>query len=196
MRSWIMMVTMATVTAKAAIPARMAQTRRIRSSIMARISYDFDGKLGRRQHRDRGGVVEEVQLASNIERPRRLVTLQRDGAEFVVSFYPEDIVVFRHTEPNARSEDVHLPSVADHRRQLGLGRYGHEQLDHVEWLRCHSVVSAALVSSGLRFSARCLVVLVEHKQPHGRGKVARRTLRIDVGDQLGPGYAATCGDIV
>jgi hypothetical protein len=46
-------------------------------------------------------VVEEVQLASNIERPRRLVTLQRDGAEFVVSFYPEDIVVFRHTEPNA-----------------------------------------------------------------------------------------------
>ena len=40
-------------------------------------------------------------MASTIERPRRLVTLQRDGAEFVVSFYPEDIVVFRHTEPNA-----------------------------------------------------------------------------------------------
>ena len=59
-----------------------------------------------------------------------------------------------------------------------------------------SVVSAGLVSSGLRFSARCLVVLVEHKQPHGRGKVARRTLRVDVGDQLGPGYAATCGDIL
>jgi hypothetical protein len=46
-------------------------------------------------------VVKEVQLATGIERPRRLVTLQRDGAEFVVSFYPEDIVVFRHTEPNA-----------------------------------------------------------------------------------------------
>ena len=30
-----------------------------------------------------------------------MVTLQRDGAEFVVSFDPEDIVVFRHTEPNA-----------------------------------------------------------------------------------------------
>jgi hypothetical protein len=33
--------------------------------------------------------------------PRRLVTLQRDGIDFVVSFYPEGIVVFRHTEPNA-----------------------------------------------------------------------------------------------
>jgi hypothetical protein len=40
-------------------------------------------------------------LASDIEHPRRLVTLQRDGAEFVVSFYPENIVVFRHSEPNA-----------------------------------------------------------------------------------------------
>jgi hypothetical protein len=30
-----------------------------------------------------------------------MVTLQGDGAEFVVSFDPEDIVVFRHTEPNA-----------------------------------------------------------------------------------------------
>jgi hypothetical protein len=33
--------------------------------------------------------------------PKRLVTLQRDGAESVVSFYRENIVVFRHTEPNA-----------------------------------------------------------------------------------------------
>ena len=40
-------------------------------------------------------------MASDIEHPRRLVTLQRDGAEFVVSFYPENIVVFRHSEPNA-----------------------------------------------------------------------------------------------
>jgi hypothetical protein len=40
-------------------------------------------------------------LASDIEHPRRLVTLQRDGDEFVVSFYPENIVVFRHSEPNA-----------------------------------------------------------------------------------------------
>ena len=46
-------------------------------------------------------MVEEVHLAAGIERPRRLVTLQRDGADFGVSFYPEDIVVFRHTEPNA-----------------------------------------------------------------------------------------------
>jgi hypothetical protein len=34
-----------------------------------------------------------------IDRPRRLVTLRRDGNEFVVLFYPEDIVVFRHDEP-------------------------------------------------------------------------------------------------
>jgi hypothetical protein len=38
------------------------------------------------------------------ETPRRLVTLQREGAEFVVSFNPQDIVVFRHTEPNALLE--------------------------------------------------------------------------------------------
>jgi hypothetical protein len=38
-------------------------------------------------------------LASDIERLKRLVTLQRDGTEFVISFYPEDIVVFRHKEP-------------------------------------------------------------------------------------------------
>jgi hypothetical protein len=40
-------------------------------------------------------------MASDTESPRRTVTLQRDGAEFVISFYPENIVVFRHTEPIA-----------------------------------------------------------------------------------------------
>ena len=30
-----------------------------------------------------------------------MVTLRRDGDDFVVLFYPEDIVVFRHNEPNA-----------------------------------------------------------------------------------------------
>ena len=40
----------------------------------------------------------EVQSASNIDRPKRLVTLRRDGDDFVVAFYPEDAVVFRHTE--------------------------------------------------------------------------------------------------
>jgi hypothetical protein len=58
MRSWIMMVTMTPVTAIAAIPAGMAQTRRIRSSMMGGSSYDLDGKLGRRQHRG-----EEVQVS-------------------------------------------------------------------------------------------------------------------------------------
>jgi hypothetical protein len=38
-------------------------------------------------------------LASNVERPKRLVTLRRDGNDFVVAFYPEDVVVFRHVEP-------------------------------------------------------------------------------------------------
>jgi hypothetical protein len=40
-------------------------------------------------------------LASDIDRPKRLVTLRRDGDDFVVTFYPEDAIVFRHTEPNA-----------------------------------------------------------------------------------------------
>lgn len=37
----------------------------------------------------------------SIDRPKRLVTLRRDGDDFVVLFYPEDIVVFRHTDPQA-----------------------------------------------------------------------------------------------
>jgi hypothetical protein len=40
-------------------------------------------------------------LASGMEHPKRLVTLRRDGDDFVVTFYPEDAIVFRHTEPNA-----------------------------------------------------------------------------------------------
>jgi hypothetical protein len=38
-------------------------------------------------------------LASDVERPKRLVTLRRDGNDFVVAFYPEDVIVFRHVEP-------------------------------------------------------------------------------------------------
>ena len=38
-------------------------------------------------------------MASDVERPKRLVTLRRDGSDFVVAFYPEDVVVFRHVEP-------------------------------------------------------------------------------------------------
>jgi hypothetical protein len=40
-------------------------------------------------------------LASGMEHPKRLVTLRRDGDDFVVTFYAEDAIVFRHTEPNA-----------------------------------------------------------------------------------------------
>jgi hypothetical protein len=38
-------------------------------------------------------------LAFGIERPKRLVTLRRDGDDFVVTFYPEEIVMFRHADP-------------------------------------------------------------------------------------------------
>ena len=38
-------------------------------------------------------------MASDIERPKRLVTLRRVGDDFAVLFYPEDVVVFRHNEP-------------------------------------------------------------------------------------------------
>ena len=38
-------------------------------------------------------------MSSSVDRPKRLVTLRRDDADFVISFYPEDTVVFRHIEP-------------------------------------------------------------------------------------------------
>jgi hypothetical protein len=38
-------------------------------------------------------------VSSSVDRPKRLVTLRRDDADFVISFYPEDTVVFRHVEP-------------------------------------------------------------------------------------------------
>jgi hypothetical protein len=37
--------------------------------------------------------------SAGIDRPRRLVTLRQDGEDFIVLFYPEEIVVFRHHEP-------------------------------------------------------------------------------------------------
>ena len=37
-------------------------------------------------------------MSSGPEGPRRRVTLRREGDDFVVLFYPEDIVVFRHTD--------------------------------------------------------------------------------------------------
>ncbi len=38
---------------------------------------------------------------TSIEHPKRLVTLRHDGDSFVVSFYPENVIVFRHFEPFA-----------------------------------------------------------------------------------------------
>ena len=37
-------------------------------------------------------------MDSVLARPKRLVTLRRDGDDFVVALYPEDPVVFRHNE--------------------------------------------------------------------------------------------------
>jgi hypothetical protein len=46
------------------------------------------------------GISAEIPMTS-IENPKRLVTLRRDGDSFVVSFYPENVIVFRHIEPFA-----------------------------------------------------------------------------------------------
>ena len=37
-------------------------------------------------------------MDSVLARPKRLVTLRRNGGDFVVAFYSEDLVVFRHNE--------------------------------------------------------------------------------------------------
>ena len=37
-------------------------------------------------------------MDSVLARPKRLVTLRRDGDDFVVAFYPEDLVALRHSE--------------------------------------------------------------------------------------------------
>jgi hypothetical protein len=41
----------------------------------------------------------EAPLTAVVDPPKRLVTLQRDDIDFVMSFHPEDVVVFRHSEP-------------------------------------------------------------------------------------------------
>jgi len=35
------------------------------------------------------------------DKPRRLVSLRRDGKDFVVAFQPEDTIVFRNGDPAA-----------------------------------------------------------------------------------------------
>jgi hypothetical protein len=40
-------------------------------------------------------------MTPDIDRAKRLVTLRPDGGDFVVTLYPEDAIVFRHTEPRA-----------------------------------------------------------------------------------------------
>ena len=66
----------------------------------------------RAPHRERAGWL------SGIERPKRLVTPRLDGDDFVVSFYPEDAVVFRHTERNPPPRKM---CSFLHQRQLGVG---------------------------------------------------------------------------
>jgi hypothetical protein len=52
-------------------------------------------------------------LASDIDRPKRLVTLQRDDADFVVTFYPEDVVVFRHNALRKVCTGLHWKIISD-----------------------------------------------------------------------------------
>jgi hypothetical protein len=46
-----------------------------------------------------------------------LVTLRRDGEDFVVAFYPEDIVVFRNPDPQALRKNFGGKSLAIQRPQ-------------------------------------------------------------------------------
>ena len=41
-------------------------------------------------------------MTSDLNHPKRLVTLRREGEDFGVSFHPVDIVVFRNADPHAR----------------------------------------------------------------------------------------------
>jgi hypothetical protein len=67
------------------------------------------------------GISEEGPLASGMVHPRRLVTLQPDDADFVVTFYPENLVVFRHAESNALRKV--WASMEDHQRRLERERH-------------------------------------------------------------------------
>ena len=67
-------------------------------------------------------------MASDIERPKRLVTLQRDGAEFVVSFYPDDTVVLA----DFASEGLRYASMENHQRRFECERHDARCLLRVE----------------------------------------------------------------
>jgi hypothetical protein len=63
---------------------------------------------------------ERFKLTSDLDHPKRSVTLRREGEDFVVSFYPEDIVVFRNARSSCASKDVHFSSLENHQRYSGL----------------------------------------------------------------------------
>ena len=67
-------------------------------------------------------------MASDIEPPKRLVTLQRDGAEFVVSFYPDDTVVLA----DCASEGLRYASMENHQRRFECERHDARCLLRVE----------------------------------------------------------------
>ena len=62
-------------------------------------------------------------MSSNIDRPKRLVTLRRDDTDFVISFYPEDTIMFRHVEPFSLRRVCEGASLEDHKRRLQCERY-------------------------------------------------------------------------
>ena len=60
----------------------------------------------------------------SIDRPKRLVTLRRDGDDFVVLFYPEDIVVLRYTDPQALRKMCFIPKTLSCFATLIRRRFG------------------------------------------------------------------------
>jgi hypothetical protein len=99
MRSWIMTVTMTTETATVAISIKDGTD-------MSKVVVDHGANHPTIFAAYSGGsitgssvAVEEVWPASDIENPKHLVTLRRDGDDYVVAFCPENVVAFRHDEP-------------------------------------------------------------------------------------------------
>jgi hypothetical protein len=56
-------------------------------------------------------------LTSDPDRPRRLVTLRRDGEDFVVALYPGDVLVFRHAD----ADPLRVLHALDEAEYGGLG---------------------------------------------------------------------------
>ena len=50
--------------------------------------------------------------------PPMLVSLPRDGDDFVVTFYPEDAIAFRYPRAKRPSKGMYRPWMENHQRQF------------------------------------------------------------------------------